>query len=377
VRKRRDWKVVVPERLEEFMAGLEQFLEPISADNPSGVDLRLVAGDVVLRSLDELRREANPALDPGGETKHADWRGAIDLCEKTLREKTKDLQIAGIYAQALTRQQGFPGLADGLNLLRSLLENFWTTLHPGNDAGEIIEAIRARPLSWVGTSRDFLTAVKMVPLSAPIGEAPRSWFDYEQAQRVDKASTRSDQVEFKELIELGLITTDAWLASLGATPPERLTATLASLQDCRTALDGLSTLCEEKFADSPPYFLDLKRLLEEIQEFLMSFTRGGATTADAGEFPAETPGTGAAAATVGAASATAGPVANRDDAYRRLREVAEFLRKTEPHSPVPALLDRAVRWGNMTFENLFDDVVKNADVRNQTKEMLGLAKPQS
>jgi type VI secretion system protein ImpA len=58
-----------------------------------------------------------------------------------------------------------------------------------------------------------------------------------------------------------------------------------------------------------------------------------------------------------------------------LREVAEFLRKTEPHSPVPPLIDRAVRWGNMTFENLFDDVVKNQDVRSQTKEMLGLQDP--
>jgi len=56
-------------------------------------------------------------------------------------------------------------------------------------------------------------------------------------------------------------------------------------------------------------------------------------------------------------------------------EVAEYLRKTEPHSPVPPLIDRAVRWGNMTFENLFDDVVKNQDVRSQTKEMLGLQDP--
>ncbi|MBE0566181.1 MAG: type VI secretion system protein TssA, partial [Krumholzibacteria bacterium] len=79
---------------------------------------------------------------------------------------------------------------------------------------------------------------------------------------------------------------------------------------------------------------------------------------------------------VAAAAGPAGPIATRDEAYRRLREVAEYLRRVEPHSPVPPLLDRAVRWGSMTFENLFDDVVKNPEVRNQTKELLGLPKSQ-
>jgi type VI secretion system protein ImpA len=334
-----------------------------------------VAGDLVFKTLDELRREANPAIDPGGETKHADWRGVVSLCESTLREKSKDLRIAGIYAQALTRQEGFAGLATGLNLLRRLLEDFWTTVHPGNDEGEIIEAIRAQPLSWVGTSKDFLTTVKMVPLSAPIGDMPRSWFDYEQAQRVDRASTRSDQAEFKEFIEMGLISTEAWYASLGATPPERLAATQASLHECQTALVALTQVCEEKFPESPPYFLDLRGLLDEMQEFLMTFSR--ADVANAGTDGAADAQMGTAVAAVSTPTATAGPIASRDDAYRRLREVAEFLRKTEPHSPVPTLLDRAVRWGNMTFENLFDDVVKNPDVRNQTKEMLGLPKSQT
>ena len=35
-------------------------------------------------------------------------------------------------------------------------------------------------------------------------------------------------------------------------------------------------------------------------------------------------------------------------------------------------MERAVKWGNMSFEDLFADVVKNSDVRNQVREVLGL-----
>lgn len=362
------------------MGDIHEFLAPIDPERPAGTDLRLVAGDLTFATLDELRREADPLLDPGGETKHADWRGVADLCERTLREKSKDLQIAAVYAQALTQLQGFEGLASGLRLVHALVDGFWDTVTPGYDEGEIIEAIRARPLSWLGTAREFLTAVKRVPLSAPIGAEPRSWLDYEQAQRLDKASTRSDRDEYNELVEMGLISTEDWYASFAATSPERLQATADRLQECRAALADLTALCDARFSANAPYFMDLAGLLDEMQEFLAEHARGGGAGATTGDAASAAPaGAPAAAATVAApgAAAVSGPIASRDEAYRRLREVADFLRKTEPHSPVPPLLDRAVRWGNMTFENLFDDVVKNPDVRDQTKDLLGLPKSQN
>ena len=67
-----------------------------------------------------------------------------------------------------------------------------------------------------------------------------------------------------------------------------------------------------------------------------------------------------------------GPIKSREQAFRGLREIAEFLRRTEPHSPVAPLIDRAIKWGNMSFTTLFTDVVKNPEVRNQVLEVLGL-----
>ncbi len=356
------------------MTDWDQLIAALAGDNPAGKDLRLAAGDLTFSDLDEMRREADPLLDPGGETKYADWRGVAELCESSLLEQTKDLELAAIYTQAQLNLQGLAGLEAGLQLLTGLVTAFWDHLYPGYDEGEIILAIRARPLSWVGTSKEFLASVRKAPLSEPIGETGRSWFDYEQAQRVDRASIKADQAEYQELIDADYITTEQWHGSLAATPPERLVVTNDRLRGCQKALQELSTLCDEKFGDEAPYFMDLVNLLDEMETLLSQFQSGGVPVANPGdEMTAAAAETGVSAGAP--ATAPAGPIASRDEAYRRLREVAEYLRKTEPHSPVPPLIDRAVRWGNMTFENLFDDVVKNQDVRNQTKEMLGLQEP--
>ena len=41
---------------------------------------------------------------------------------------------------------------------------------------------------------------------------------------------------------------------------------------------------------------------------------------------------------------------NRADALRRLEALAVYFRRTEPHSPVSYLVQRAVRWGEMPLE---------------------------
>jgi type VI secretion system protein ImpA len=58
-----------------------------------------------------------------------------------------------------------------------------------------------------------------------------------------------------------------------------------------------------------------------------------------------------------------GSVALRDEAYRQLREAAEFLLRTEPHSPVPYLVRRAIAWGGMSLSQLLEELLaRNADL---------------
>ena len=53
-----------------------------------------------------------------------------------------------------------------------------------------------------------------------------------------------------------------------------------------------------------------------------------------------------------------GSISSREDAYRMLEAVAAFLEKTEPHSPTPYLVKRAVSWGRMSLADLMQEVVR-------------------
>jgi type VI secretion system protein ImpA len=43
---------------------------------------------------------------------------------------------------------------------------------------------------------------------------------------------------------------------------------------------------------------------------------------------------------------------SRAAAYRQLAEISDFLRATEPHSPVPDVLDQLVSWRDMSMIEL-------------------------
>jgi type VI secretion system protein VasJ len=123
--------------------------------------------------------------------------------------------------------------------------------------------------------------------------------------------------------------------------------------------------------------------LETPNPKLAAFSRAlAAKAAEAGggggDAPqAESAGEPAAAAQVstgsgGGGGMSGGPITNRKVAFERLKEVADYLRRTEPHSPVAYLVQRAIKWGDMPLENVIAELVKNNDVRKQIMETLGV-----
>jgi type VI secretion system protein ImpA len=72
-----------------------------------------------------------------------------------------------------------------------------------------------------------------------------------------------------------------------------------------------------------------------------------------------------------AASSGSGPLRTRAQALQQLRAVAEFFRRTEPHSPVAFLADKAARWGEMPLQQWLREVVKDAGTLSHIEELLG------
>jgi type VI secretion system protein VasJ len=136
------------------------------------------------------------------------------------------------------------------------------------------------------------------------------------------------------------------------------------LQSAVATVDSLAEFVNSKLEAPNPKLAALSR------SFAAKAGQGGAG-ATAAPQEASAP---VAAATAEAArpAAGAGPITNRKVAFERLREVADFLRRTEPHSPVSYLVSRAVKWGEMPLEEVLSELVKNKDVRLQILETLGV-----
>lgn len=81
-----------------------------------------------------------------------------------------------------------------------------------------------------------------------------------------------------------------------------------------------------------------------------------------------------AAATVGGAALVPGAtLQNRTQALQQLRLVADFFRRTEPHSPVAYLAERAAGWGDMPLHVWLRAVIKDPAAIAGLDELLGAA----
>ncbi len=68
----------------------------------------------------------------------------------------------------------------------------------------------------------------------------------------------------------------------------------------------------------------------------------------------------------------ASTIRSREEAYRRLSEAANFLLRTEPHSPTPYLVMRAVAWGGMPLAALLHELVHSEGDLKQLYNLLGM-----
>ena len=67
-----------------------------------------------------------------------------------------------------------------------------------------------------------------------------------------------------------------------------------------------------------------------------------------------------------------GRITSREEAFRRLDEAADYLMRTEPHSPCPYLVKRAVAWGNMPLTVLLQELVRGEGDLQELYGLLGM-----
>lgn len=355
----------------------ESLLTPISEEKPSGEYLRYSG---IYDEIAEARR-ADDNLNQGEwqtELKVADFRKVINLATNTIEKETKDLQISAWLGEALIKEHGFVGLRDSLRLLALLQENFWETIHPEIDEGDMEG--RANAISWL--EKQASAAIKEAKIT---GYQGYSFWDYEDSKKFDipdnldmfDTAERQKYNELKAQAEKeNRVTAKKWREEIQKTRRQFYEELNFLIDECWTEYNHLNKVIEEKFdLNQAPGMNNLKKSLEEIQTQVKKLLEEKRLeepdpVEETEQETVEGEDGVKIVKTAGAATAT-GAIQNRQDALKRLSEIAEYFRKNEPHSPISYLITRAVKWGNMPLELWLQDVIKDEAVIYNIRQTLG------
>jgi len=352
-------------------------LEPISGDDPAGVDPREdpEASEIYYDIKDSraqaraAERQAFETVEDAAEATAAlqqvsgEWRAVASGAQTMLTAHSKDIEVATWLIEALVREHGFAGLRDGFRVVTGLVTTFSDSLWPRPEAGETIEETVAPIAGMNGVDADgpLLQPIRMVRLSAP--SAPNVAYWHERMAESGSASFPKGAVD----------------AALRASPPSHLKALASDLAEAREALREMDTaltgLCG---IDAPP----VSRIAEALDGIASVLRRNGAGGED--DDAAQTDAAGAEDDAPGGQTGAPGPgmpgvpgqIRSREEAFAALSRVAAFFRTVEPHSPVSYTLEEIVRRGRMTLPDLLIELMPDETGRHEVLRRLGIA-PQS
>jgi len=149
-----------------------------------------------------------------------------------------------------------------------------------------------------------------------------------------------DDVELRIKPFLWLIQcTDRWLVEYCQTPEKDYE--INQVQLLREIISSLQALLDQRLGEFSPSLFSLS---ERIDYLLKRFGPAVANTAlvpDEETLPM-----------VQQLSSSTAEITSREQAYVAIRKVAEYLRREEPHSPVPMILDAVAGWRDYQFNDL-------------------------
>lgn len=355
-------------------------LQPLAGgEGGAGPDLR-DAPDGPFHAIEEARRQ-DDGLDQGiwvHERKTADWNEVVALCQDALIRRTKDLRLAVWMVEALVQRDGFAGLGPGFRLLGSLCEAFWPHILPAIDevpvAGVPLPDYEARANAIALLDARLPRVLRTIPITRTGMAEPvtMGWGDYEMA-RLHEARGAGQK---------GGLTVAGFQAAADATSVELLRKLQADLAEGLDAVEGLDAFLDRMCGRAAPSLTGLKSLLTEIQGWLRATLPPPPPEPEPAPEPGPAEGEGGAHATEGdpemshsrPAGSGDGPIASREDAYRRLGEIADYLMRAEPHSPTPYVLKRVHAWGRMPLHEL---LMEMAHGRNDLAAIMELLSPTS
>ena len=324
---------------------MDFLLEPISEDAPCGADLEY---DDEFRQLEEVARgKPGSVVDPDkpGASIAAvqpDWHETKSLALSILR-KSKDLRAIAYLLKAEIATGELAQIAPLLRATTEMAQTYWSGLYPLLDADDDNDpTMRVNALASLSDPEDALRLLRETVLFKHAAFGSIKFRSLETGLGLLPESANSADVN--------LSNSDAQLAVMNGLEGD--SRNILALKDVLEAARDLQVKVDE--LAGPRSMLDLKPLFQRLKpvvDFIESLRAQSAESDSNGN-------TDASGAT-GGGTAQSGQM-NRDEAKRLIAKVCEFLDKTEPSSPAPLFLRRALALMDMSFLDIVRDLAPEA-----------------
>lgn len=347
---------------------LDELLEPIPGDDLCGADLSYAPE---LDEIREARRHDDPSLAQGAwetERKIANWPVVKDLAQTILCTRSKDLQVAAWYTEALARQQGFAGLALGLSVFEGLLAHFWEFCYPIYNPDDLEE--RASKIEWLDRQLPFV--VREIALTDR-GSGGYSFLKWEESRAIDNLGLK-DPAAREKAVQEGKITGEQFDKAVQTSGRGYYEKLQLQIGEAAAAVTALEQRVDERFGMDAPSLKELRQAILACQELVGKLVArlGGSALTPASNEVVERPSAAGSAPIAAGTTHAVGVIYNRNDAINALREVGRYFRQHEPHSPVALLAERAANWAEMPLERWLESVIKDDGTLGQLKELLDI-----
>ncbi|MBU3070342.1 type VI secretion system protein TssA [Aestuariicella sp. G3-2] len=363
---------------------IESLLQPISEDAPTGEDIRAdrsPSSDYY--TIKDARNNARAAERSSMFDEDVDllkpWRTVAEVAPKILSSKSKDLEVACWYTEGLIRLHGVSGLRDGIKLIHGLVLDHWEGLYPEPDE----DGIETKVAPLTGLNGDGGDGTLMAPIRnmSITNEGDYGSFNLWQYQKARDNSKLTDDDERAARNEaLGFSFQDVE-ATIQEASPQFYVDMVETLEETQQDYKALNELLRSSCGSDTPPSSNITNLLDEVLRSVRFLSKDkldqvkAATEAqqavDEPTADDDTPSVSAAAQAV-VVNQVAGPIGNREDALKRLEEVADYFRKNEPHTPLAPGIERLISWGRMTVAELMMELLPEDSSRGFFSQLTGV-----
>jgi type VI secretion system protein ImpA len=362
---------------------IAELLHAVSDEAPAGPELRhgskddirmfLAVRDARKKAIDAERRMRDFASMSDEERSEVaetpespDWAAVYGSALEALG-RSKDLWVTAWLIEAVTRLHGFAGLRDGVTLAHQLCETFWADVHPQPEVDQDMTTRFAQfaGLDGGGSAEGTLIVPLMdLPLTAPRTIASFSLAEYRDALELER---KPPEIRSRRL-EQGALSVALCDQAVAETGMEFFRTRREDLEGALKAYSDFIGFLKERevsvTASGGVAFVPPSSKIRDVLDECMRLCRAwGPKEPLAGESGAASSPDSKSAGSGADAGSFGGNVQTRQEAFEALLRVAEYFRKTEPHSPVSYALEQVVRWGRMSLPELLSELVSDTSAR--------------